>query len=285
MDLIKLQFRAIDSNQVTLARAYSMISALCAGKRMRRLHIIALIAALANAGCAKEDDPGFQGWVEADLIFIGPDEAGRLEWLKVREGDQVETGTPLFAVDPEMQQADVDMARASLTNAKVGYDRALSLLKSSSGTQKAVDDAEAAIRTEMARVNAAETRLKRRKLVSTVNGSVQEIYFRPGEYVSAGRAVLSLLPPNNIKIRFFVPETLLPKVTLGQPVEIHCDGCKANVPARVTYISRTSEFTPPVIYSLEERSKLVYLVEARTGTPGELRVGQPVDVRFPERLR
>jgi HlyD family secretion protein len=82
-----------------------------------------------------------------------------------------------------------------------------------------------------------------------------------------------------------VPETLLPKVSLGQPVEIHCDGCKANVPARVTYISRTSEFTPPVIYSLEERSKLVYLVEARTGEPSELRVGQPVDVRFPERLR
>jgi HlyD family secretion protein len=159
------------------------------------------------------------------------------------------------------------------------------LLKSSSGTQKAVDDAEAVIRTEMARVNAAETRLNRRKLLSTINGSVQEIYFRPGEYVSAGRPVLSLLPPNNIKIRFFVPETLLPKVSLGQPVDIHCDGCKANVPARVTFISRSSEFTPPVIYSIEERSKLVYLVEARTGAPSELRVGQPVDVRFPERLR
>ena len=127
--------------------------------------------------------------------------------------------------------------------------------------------------------------MDRRKLASTVNGSIQEIYFRPGEYVPAGRPVLSLLPPNNIKIRFFVPETLLPKVSLGQPVEIHCDGCKANVPARVTFISHTSEFTPPVIYSLEERSKLVYLVEARTGEPGELRVGQPVDVRFPERLR
>jgi HlyD family secretion protein len=252
---------------------------------MRPFYIVALAAGVFLAACARQDDPGFQGWVEADLIFVGPDEAGRLEWLKVREGDQVETGTPLFAVDPEMQQADVDMAQASLINAKVSYDRATSLLKSSSGTQKAVDDAEAVIRTEMARVNAAETRLNRRKLVSSVNGSVQEIYFRPGEYVSAGRPVLSLLPPNNIKIRFFVPETLLPKVSLGQPVEIHCDGCKANVPARVTYISRTSEFTPPVIYSLDERSKLVYLVEARTGEPSELRVGQPVDVRFPERLR
>jgi HlyD family secretion protein len=253
---------------------------------MRRSDIIVLIMAGALlAACAKKDDPGFQGWVEADLIFVGPDEAGRLDWLKVREGDQVETGAPLFAVDPELQQADVDMAQASLANAKVSYDRALSLRNSSSGTQKAVDDAEAVIRTETARVNAAETRLNRRKLVSTVNGSVQEIYFRPGEYVSAGRPVLSLLPPHNLKVRFFVPEILLPKVSLGQSVNIHCDGCKADMPGRVTYISRTSEFTPPVIYSLDERSKLVYLIEARTGEPGELRVGQPVDVRFAERLK
>jgi HlyD family secretion protein len=57
------------------------------------------------------------------------------------------------------------------------------------------------------------------------------------------------------------------------------------VAAKVTFISRQSEFTPPVIYSLDERSKLVYLIEARTGTPGDLRVGQPVDVRFTERAQ
>jgi HlyD family secretion protein len=253
---------------------------------MRCVRIIALVMAAGFlAACEKTDDPGYQGWVEADLIFVGPDEAGRLDSLSVREGDQVETGTPLFAIDPVLQQSDVDVARASVANAKVAYDRALSLRNSASGTQKALDDAEAVIRTEMARLNAAETRLTRRKLASPVNGSVQEIYYRPGEYVSAGRPVVSLLPPTNIKIRFFIPETVLPKIALGQPVAIHCDGCKTDVPARVTYISRTSEFTPPVIYSLEERSKLVYLVEARTDAPSQLRVGQPVDVRFAERLR
>ena len=71
-------------------------------------------------------------------------------------------------------------------------------------------------------------------------------------------------------------------MALGEAVTIHCDGCKSDVEAKVTFISRTSEFTPPVIYSLDERSKLVFLIEARTGTPGELRVGQPVDVRFAE---
>jgi len=156
------------------------------------------------------------------------------------------------------------------------------LLKTSAGTQKTLEDAEATLRTAQARLNSSQTRLARRKMVSPVNGSVQQIYYRPGELAPAGRPVVSLLPPGNIKVRFFVPETVLAKIALGDGVTIHCDGCKADVPARVTFISRTSEFTPPVIYSLDERSKLVFLIEARTETPGDLRVGQPVDVHFAE---
>jgi len=247
----------------------------------RRIALLCAIL-LALAGCAKSKDPGYQGWVEADLIFVSPDEAGRVETLPVREGDAVEKGAPLFSVDPDLQQSDVEMARASVTNATQAYERALSLLKTSAGTQKAVDDAEATRRTAQARLASAQTRLARRKLSSPVSGTVQQIYYRPGEVAPAGRPVVSLLPPGNIKIRFFVPETVLPKVTLGDAVMIHCDGCKADVPARVTFISRTSEFTPPVIYSLDERSKLVFLVEARTEASGDLRVGQPVDVRFAE---
>jgi HlyD family secretion protein len=250
---------------------------------MNARRIILLGAALlALAACAKSEDPGYQGWVEADLIFVSPDEVGRVETLPVREGDTIEKGAPLFAVDPDLQQADVEMAKASVTNATQAYERALTLLKTAAGTQKTVEDAEAALRTAQARLASAQTRLARRKMASPVTGSVQQIYYRPGELVPAGRPVVSLLPPGNIKIRFFVPETVLPKIALGDAVTIHCDGCKADVPAKVTFISRTSEFTPPVIYSLDERSKLVFLIEARTGTPGELRVGQPVDVRFAE---
>jgi len=239
-------------------------------------------AALALAACSETRDPGFQGWVEADLIFVSPDEYGRVETLSVREGDTVEKGAPLFTVDPDIQAADVEMAKASLANAKVAFERAQTLLKTSAGTQKSFDDAEAALRTAEARLVLVQTRLTRRKAASPVAGSVQQIYYRPGELVPAGRPVMSLLPPGNIKVRFFVPETELPRISLGQPVSIHCDGCKADVPARVTFISRTSEFTPPVIYSLDERSKLVFLIEARTDAPGDLRVGQPVDVRVGE---
>ena len=76
-------------------------------------------------------DPGFQGWVEADLIFVSPDESGRVETLSVREGDNLETGAPLFSVDTELQLADVDMAKASVTNATQAYERAQALLKTS----------------------------------------------------------------------------------------------------------------------------------------------------------
>jgi HlyD family secretion protein len=244
--------------------------------------VILCLSLLSLAACSKAKDNGYQGWVEADFIFVSPDESGRVDTLSVREGQHVETGEPLFSVERELQQADVEMARAALTNAQQVYERAQTLFKTSAGTQKNVEDAEANLRTAQARFNSAQTRLSRRKMASPVNGTVQQIYFRPGELVPATRPVVALLPPNNIKIRFFVPETMLATIAIGNDVTVHCDGCKNDVPAKVTFISRTAEFTPPVIYSLEERSKLVYLIEARTGMPTELRVGQPVDVRFVE---
>lgn len=247
-----------------------------------RVAAVAGLLALSLAACSQPEDRGYQGWVEADFIFVSPDEYGRVDTLSVREGDVVEKGAPLFAVDADLQAADVEMAKASLTNATQAYERAQALVKAAAGTQKALEDAEAAMRTAQARLASAQTRLNRRRMASPVAGSVQQIYYRPGELVPAGRPVLSLLPPGNIKVRFFVPEAELPRLSLGQAVSISCDGCKAAVAAKVTFISRTSEFTPPVIYSIDERSKLVFLIEARTGTPGDLRVGQPVDVRLEE---
>ena len=91
-------------------------------------------------------------------------------------------------------------------------------------------------------------------MFSPVAGTVQQIYFRVGEMVPAGKPVVALLPPGNLKVRFFVNEAMLPKLTLGDPVNIHCDGCEADITAKISFIARTSEFTPPVIYSLEERT-------------------------------
>src|SRR5262249_56160627 len=195
---------------------------------------------------------------EADLIFVGPDEAGRIEQLSVREGDQVTLRAPLFNVDADLQRADVEMQEASLKNAQQAYDRAVALLRTNAGTQKALEDAQAALRTAQARLNSAQTRLTRRKMFSPVEGSVEQVYFRVGEMVPAGRPVVALLPPGNLKVRFFVNEAVLPQIRIGDTVNVSCDGCDDGLTARVSFIARSAEFTPPVIYSLDERSKLVF---------------------------
>lgn len=249
-----------------------------------RLLGLALIAALAllPATCADNTNGRLQGWIEADLIFVGPDESGRVETLSVREGDQATAGAPLFTLDSELHQAELASARAALTNARQAFERAQELLKAKAGTQKAFEDAQAVLREAEARQESARTRLARRKVAAPVTGRVEQIYFRPGEVVTTGRPIVALLPPGNIKVRFFVPEPGLAKVALGDVVAVECDGCPQGLTARISFISRTAEYTPPVIYSLEERAKLVFLVEARPDQPHAFRVGQPVSVRLIE---
>jgi HlyD family secretion protein len=237
-----------------------------------------LAAALGLAGCNHASEGVYQGWVEADLVFVGPDETGRVQTLSVREGDAATAGTLLFTLDEDLQLADVQQNQATLANARQAFERAQQLLKSGSGTQKAFDEAQAALREAEARLNSSQTRLARRKVFSPATGTVQQVYYRPGEMVAASRPVLSLLPPGNMKIRFFVPEAELPKFFYGEMVRISCDGCADDIKARVSFLAKSAEFTPPVIYSLEERAKLVFLIEARTDTPEKLRVGQPVSV-------
>ena len=238
----------------------------------------ALALTVLVAGCGQKPPPGYQGWVEADMIFVSPDESGRVTKLNVREGDAVEAGAPLYSVDDELQQADLNQNKATLANAQQTYDRAASLSRTGSGTQANLDSAVSALRVAEARVNTSQTRLSRRKGFAPVAGSIQQIYFREGEMVPAQRPVLSITPPGNMKIRFFVPEPDLPKLKIGQDVRVTCDNCASDLTAKIYFIATQAEYTPPVIYSLEERNKLVFLIEALPEQPDKLRVGQPVDV-------
>jgi len=107
---------------------------------------LALTAALLLSACSKDAENEFQGWVEADLIFVSPDEQGRVETMMVREGDRVEQGTPLFTLDADLQRADLAVAEAALVNTKQAFERAQQLLKVASGTQRDFDTTQAAYR-------------------------------------------------------------------------------------------------------------------------------------------
>jgi HlyD family secretion protein len=253
---------------------------------MKRTVLAAMmLAGVALAACDNGTDRRLQGWVEADMIFVSPDEQGRVEMLKVREGDHVDKGALLFGVDEDLQQADLAVRQAALKTAQQAFDRAKELLRSASGTQKALDDAESALRQAQANLAWAETRLARRRALAPADGTIQQVYYRPGETVPPGRPVVSLLPPANLKVRFFAPEPRLPEVKLGQTVTVTCDGCEQGLTAKVSFIARSAEFTPPVIYSLEERAKLVFLIEARPEQPDKFRVGQPVTVMLADEAR
>ena len=128
----------------------------------------------------------------------------------------------------------------------------------------------------------AQWRVDQKTQTAPVAGLVSDTLYRPGEWVAAGTPVVSLLPPGNVKIRFFVPEPVLASVRQGAPVTVRCDGCAKAIAAKIVYIAPQAEYTPPVIYSRENRAKLVFLVEARPETPDPaLHPGLPVEVTIP----
>ena len=129
----------------------------------------------------------------------------------------------------------------------------------------------------------ADWRLRQKSVAANVAGTVIDTLFVKGEWVPAGSPVVSILPPGNVKVRFFVPEERLGAIKTGQKVSLACDGCGSAIDGTISFIAPQAEFTPPVIYSKDNRAKLVFLVEARPGAQDAARLhpGQPVDVRLP----
>ncbi len=129
----------------------------------------------------------------------------------------------------------------------------------------------------------AQWRLEQKRIASPRNGLVFDTLYREGEWVAAGNPVVQLLPPENVEIRFFVPETVVGSLRAGQSVRMTCDGCSSAVAATITFVSPQSEYTPPVIYSNENRAKLVFMAIAKPSpeAAATLHPGQPVEVTVP----
>jgi len=267
---------------------------------------ISLLPLLLLAACGPKPDDAWLGYGEGDNAFIAAPEPGWVTQMKVQRGQIVRRGDLLFVLDNTQQQASRDEAIATLQAAKASLAQEQSnlsytrteltrqndLARAGAGTPALRDQALtsyqqsaahiAQLKAQIAQMDASLTgaaySLSQRRVIAQTDGSVEDIYFREGEYVAASTPVLSLLPPANVYVRFFVPETQLARVHLRQKVRISCDGCR-DMTATVTFIAQQEEFTPPVIFSVGNREKLVFKLEARV--PGGLAIhpGQPVDVR------
>ena len=173
-------------------------------------------------------------------------------------------------------RASVETDEAALREAKAQ----LTLARQSIGRSSELASARADTAAAQAVVAQAEWKLDQKSQRAPAGGFVQETYYVAGEWVPAGKPVVSLLPPENVKVRFFVPETVVGRLKLGGAVRVHCDGCGEDIGATLSYVSSQAEYTPPIIYSRESRAKLVFMAEARPlpKDATRLKPGQPVDV-------
>ena len=142
--------------------------------------------------------------------------------------------------------------------------------------------ARALVTAAQAVVDQAQWRVRQKTQAIPSAGVVLDVMYREGETVAAMAPVVSLLPPGNIKARFFVPEVALGRIHLGDPVSLSCDGCTSPIAARLSFISPQAEYTAPIIYSRESRAALVFMVEAQPAPADALRLhpGQPLEVRL-----
>ena len=177
------------------------------------------------------------------------------------------------AVDEARAAADRDRARVGELEAQVTTAQ----LAARQDEIRAAESNAAAARAALAQ---ADWKLAQKSVIAPLAGLVNDTNYVAGEWVPAGSPVVSLLPPQNIKVRFFVAESALGALKMGDSIKVRCDGCAAPLVAQITFISPQAEYTPPVIYSRETRTKLVYLIEARTTPEDALKLhpGQPVDV-------
>ena len=242
--------------------------------------IAVLCAAVFLSGCSFNDGK-VQGYVEGEFVYVASPVAGRLEKLNVARGDSVKEGQGLFELEGTPQKTALESAQAALVLAEAELKRQTDLLRQNVSTQENFDTALSTRDQARAAVTNAQWNMGQTKIPSPKTGFVFDTLFREGEWVKENMPVISLLPPENVKVRAFVSNNDLSKIQYRQKAEVFVDGMKP-FEGTVSYIAPQAEYTPPVIYSKENREKFVYLVEI-TVAPAiaeKLHVGQPVDVTF-----
>lgn len=170
---------------------------------------------------------------------------------------------------------DLDQARASYAGALHKRDGARAQIGSA---MAAVAAARAQLEQGQAGLTTARRQLDDLAPVAPSAGRVEDVMARPGETVAANSPVVAIVPDGQVKIRFYVPQSLVHAYGPGRRVAIGCDGCRAGMSAVVDFVANQPEYTPPIIYSLDARQKLVFMIEAVPSDPRAILPGQPMDV-------
>lgn len=196
---------------------------------------------------------------------------------------QYDRSSALTQVDATSQaQRDIDKAAFEHAQARVAELEADLKVAVLGAREDQIAAAKSAVDAAAQKVTQDEKLLREAAPKAPAAGNIEDTFYRVGEFVQPGQPVVSLLPPENIKIRFFVSQKRLPNLHMGDKVTVSCDGCKQPVQATVSFLSNQAEFTPPIIYSVESRDKLVFLVEAKPDAyDPALRPGLPVDIALP----
>jgi HlyD family secretion protein len=200
-------------------------------------------------------------------------EAAEAERALKRAADLLRRG---IATQAEFDRATLamEMAQAALGQAKANL--AVAALPARADAIRAAEGQAARARASL---DQARWRLDKRAIVAPAAGRIYDVIRNPGDIAGPSSPVLSILPDGAVKLKLYVPEVAFSSVAVGARLAISCDGCPVGLFARVSYAAPEPEFTPPVIYSLETRQKLVHLVEARPEDGAAmLKPGQIVDV-------
>ncbi len=284
----------------------------------------------------------YNGYVEANFVYVAPASPGRIATINVKEGTTVAKGALLFSLEKDQYmaalraakarqsvaaanlanmetgsrsqeiaviRASLEKAKADQSLAKTNLERTIKLdaqglvptakldsdraILASANAQLAQLEAQLAVAELPARadqlvaarasldaakaeVDAAQIALDNRTVTAPVGALVERVFFRVGEVASTGAPLVVLLPPGELKARFFIPEAKRMSFSLGDTLGLSCDGCKPGLEAILSYMSSDPQYTPPIIYSQKERNRLVFMAEARLGVKTGLLPGQPV---------
>jgi HlyD family secretion protein len=241
-----------------------------------------LLLLLFAGSCSDPPANRFQGYVEGEFVYVASPIAGQLEMLSVQRGQQVATGQPLFALDETAEKAAREQIEAALALSEAELARQEKLFRTGVAAIQDLDRARSTRDQDKRRLTQTDWSFEQKKQAAPQAGLVYDTLYRQGEWVAAGKPVVALLPPQNIKVRAFVPETRVGSIHYGDTAQVTVDGVQNPFVGKVSYISPRAEYTPPVIYSRESRAKLVFMVESvfDSQVSANLHPGQPVDVEF-----